>query len=327
MGNIGFRYTLDPLRKWISSHLEAYTIHRDFKLIAGCDSNIDRLNEVKRYYPRLNLYASWEEMLSMEDLDILSICVSPEINYEISFSAAISKMKAVIFEKPFSRNAESGIKMIDNLKKTKLITAVNHFRRWQGSFLKTKELLDSGIVGSIRRIEGRYSTGLLNGGGVHLIDTIQYLVGNFTEVMALNRVRMVDTEDDAFSAYGRINSTEVFIAAFNKSDYNIFEIDIWGDKGKLSVDEFGTRISFQEATSSSRFSSQKELSEPEIFKADGLGSNFTNLLDNLVSVLDGENACRVLCGPEDAMQAIRVADGILESYNSKGLLINLEDRK
>ena len=137
LGNIGFRYTLDPLRNGISSHVEAYNSHPGFELIACCDIAPGRLNDVKDYCPDLRFYTSWENILTKEDLDVLSICVSPGLNYEVSCSNNFSKLKAVIFEKPFSKDTATGLKIIDNIRDAEIIAAVNHFRRWQIFFKRS----------------------------------------------------------------------------------------------------------------------------------------------------------------------------------------------
>jgi predicted dehydrogenase len=326
LGNIGFRYTLDPLRNWISSHVEAYNSHPGFELVACCDIDPDRLKDLKDCCPQVRLYTSWENMLAAENLDVLSVCVSPELNYEVSCSDNFSKLKAVIFEKPFSKDTAAGLKIVDNVRGAGVIAAVNHFRRWQGTFLKLKDLIDSDAIGDIRKIIGRYATTLFNG-GIHLIDTIQYLAGNFTEIRALDRIKVSNPADFAYSAYGKVDNTEVFITGFDKSCYNIFEIEIWADKGKLFVDNFGTRIRLSEALPSERFSLQKELTEVKEFDSGDLGSNFPNLLDNLFSALSGRKESRILCRPEDSLQTIKVAEQIVHSYNSGGSLIKLAGRE
>lgn len=325
LGNIGFRYTLDPRREWISSHLEAYILHTDFEPVAVCDVNNRRLKAAGNYYPKLKLYTSWDEMVAREDLDILSVCVSPEVNYDVSCAGAISKLKAIIFEKPLAKDKETARLILNNLKKAKVHLVVNHFRRWQGIFLKLKQMIDSGLIGKIQKVNGYYATALFNG-GIHLIDTLQYLLGAFTEIRALARTKFVNQDDFAYSAFGKINDIEAFITGFNKSDYNIFEIEIWGDKGRLFVDDFGTRIGLQKATSSRRFSAQKELRGVKEFKSNGLGSNFTNLLDNLASVLRHQAQAQLLCSAEDALQTIAVAESIVTSYNLGGSIITIRSR-
>ena len=109
LGNIGYRYTLDPLRTWVSSHLEAYRQDSEFECVAFCDRDTARLQEAKRFYPSADPFTDWRLMLTRQpSLDLLTICVSPELNYEFCLSSFPSYPKVVVFEKPFCENPELG---------------------------------------------------------------------------------------------------------------------------------------------------------------------------------------------------------------------------
>jgi len=323
LGGIGFRYTLDPLRTWVSSHLQAYKEHPLFSPVALCDKNIDRLNDARRYYPEAAVYTSWEKMLRTEQLDILSVCVSPEMNYHVSRNRDLSKLKAVFLEKPLAFDAQTGRRIANNLKRKNIVSAVNYFRRYQGVFFKIKDLLKMNAVGNVRKIIGRYSTGLFNG-GVHMIDILQYLFGNFTEIRGLERNQISGRDAYAYSAFGRIEEVDVFLTGFDKSLYNLFEIDIWGDRGELFVDNYGGRIGFREALPSKRFTKQLEIGEVREYRVHDFGCNFKNALDNIISVVKGDRTSRILSSANHALDTTRVAEAIVNSYRTGAKLVKLK---
>lgn len=314
LGNIGFRYTLDNLRKWTSSHLEAYVSHPDFEPVAGCDIKETRLKDAKDYYPKLRLYNSWEKMLSGEDLDILSVCVSPELNFDVCSSPLSNNLKALILEKPMSRDTQTGMKITEILKAKKTITAVNYFRRWQRTFFIVKNLIDSGKIGKILKINAFYPSGIYIGGS-HMIDIIQYMVGDFNKVQSLGKKNIPKKGDSLYTVYGLIGDIEVYMTGFDKNNFNIFDTEIWGEKGKIVITDYCRKIILYRASPSKRFSKQKEMDVEKTITVKEYNSYFSNLLSNISGVLKGKEK-NVLCTPEDALKNVRVIEAICHSHAS-----------
>jgi len=310
-GNIGFRYTLDPLRNWVSSHLQAYRKHQDFEPVAICDIDGTKLREAKSYMPSLRVYASWREMLKNERIDILSVCVSPEINFEVCVSPYFKNIKALILEKPFARNVSAGRRVIRILKEKKVVAAVNYFRRWQKTFWTAKDIIHSGKIGMILKVNAFYPCGIWNGGS-HMVDALHFLLGNFDKIQALSRSDVPGSDDPLYSVFGHIGDIEVFLCGFKRKNFNIFDIEIWGRKGKIIISDYGKRIILQQALSSSRFSGQKELAVTKEIVIDKYNRYFLDLLDNISGVLKNRET-NVLCTPGEALKTTRVIQAIEDS--------------
>lgn len=92
-----------------------------------------------------------EEMLIDESIDAIDVCTPNPFHAEHSI-AAMKAGKHVIVEKPMATNLKNCDKMIHEAKKAKVNLMVGHTYRFYPSSLKTKEILDSGTIGSIRLV-------------------------------------------------------------------------------------------------------------------------------------------------------------------------------
>lgn len=312
VGNVGFRYTSDPLRKWICSHLQAYKEHPHFIPVSVCDIDKNRLIDAKRYIPTLNTYSSWEKMLQDEEIDILSVCVSGKLNFEVCTSSSISKLRAIILEKPLSADTRIASKIVKVLRSKKIAAAVNYFRRWQKTFWLAKELVLSGEVGEIFRVDATYPAGIWAGGS-HMIDILQYLLGNFQKVKTLNKVSGFRKDDPIYSVLAIMGNAEVYLRGVNKSYFNIFEIELWGRRGMIIIHDFGRRITVKHARKSHRFSGQKELFTAKEASVEGYNNYFYNLLTDLSNAMLDKKAI-ILCPPEEALKTTKIIVAIEDSY-------------
>lgn len=311
-GKIGFGYTLDPLKNWISSHLQAYHSHPDFEPVAICDINKAKLKTAKSYLPSLRVYASWKEMLKKEKIEILSICVSPKLNLEVCESSFLKNIKAAILEKPLARDIQAGRRIIRALESKKVIAAVNYFRRWQKTFWDSKDIIHSGKIGKILKVNACYPNGIWAGGS-HMIDALHYLLGNFSKVLALSKTKVEHINDSIYSVFGYISDIEVYLCGFKKRNFNIFNIEIWGTEGRIIISDFGKKVILEQAVASRRFSQQRELMTTKEIIVKEYNCYFFNLLSNLSRVLENKEK-RVLCTTEDALRTTIVIRGIEDSF-------------
>lgn len=321
-GNIGFGFSLDPLRKWPASHLQAYKEHSDFKPVAICDIDRVRLDKAGKYAAGIHTYRSWTEMLKKEEIDILSVCVSPEFNARICGSPLLAKVKALILEKPLAANLRESVKIVNHLNSRDIIAVVNYFRRWQETLHIARELIDSGAIGKIVKICGFYPAGLYTGGS-HMIDAATFLLGDFSEVKTLGKFISSKKGDALYTFFGRILGIEAYFSGLDKSNYNIFEMEVWGTKGKLRIYDFCSKIAVFEARASLCFCGQKELFLARKIEVKDYNLYFRNLLDHMSLLLKGKIK-KPICAPVDALKTSAVIEAVVASDASGGREVNLK---
>jgi predicted dehydrogenase len=171
--------------------------------ITGCYSRYP--NTKKAFAAEFNCvpYEQYEHMA--EDPQIEGIIVmSSNLAHEQDVTLAASRGKHIFVTKPIAATVTSGKRIINICTQNDVILAVGHQTRREPALRKLKSVLDSGELGAVRLVEANYSTpnglkikqgdwrwsdkecpgGALIQIGIHVIDTLLYLVGPIRRVFS-----------------------------------------------------------------------------------------------------------------------------------------------
>ena len=107
-----------------SSHMEGYNNVEDADLIAICDVSEERAREAAEKYGIPNVFTDYEEMLKLDKLDAVSVCL-PNFMHMPASVAALEAGKHVLCEKPLAANAEQAAKMVAASEKSDKILAMS----------------------------------------------------------------------------------------------------------------------------------------------------------------------------------------------------------
>ena len=180
-------------------HLPAYDKlekSNDVKIVALCDINKERLEEVGKKYPDAKLYTSYREMIDNERLDAVDICTPNNIHSEAAVYALDNGLH-VMCEKPDAVSVAEAEKMKNAAEKSGKTLMVMRNNRYRPSTKFLKQYIAEGKMGEIyagrcgwirrRGIPGwggwftdkkQAGGGPLIDLGVHIIDLSMYLMGN-----------------------------------------------------------------------------------------------------------------------------------------------------
>jgi len=171
--------------------------------ITGCYS---------RYPDTKNAFASefdcvacerYEQMAEDPQIDGV-VVMSANAAHERDVTLAASRGKHIFVTKPIATTIAAGKRMIAVCEQNEVILAVEHQTRREPALRKLKDVLDSGELGAVRLVEANYSTpnglkikegdwrwsekecpgGVLILVGIHVIDTLQYLLGPVSRVLS-----------------------------------------------------------------------------------------------------------------------------------------------
>jgi predicted dehydrogenase len=117
-------------------------------------------------------YADYKEMLVKEDLDIVSICVWPQLHTDMTVDCALADVKAVHCEKPMAYSWGDSKRMAAACEAKGVQLTFNHQRRFGLAFVKAKELLEAGEIGDLQCLQ--YGGGNLYDTGTHFIDMLSF---------------------------------------------------------------------------------------------------------------------------------------------------------
>jgi len=129
-------------------HLQGYQSHPAAEVVAIADPNKERLAKVGEEYKIAGKYASAEEMLKKEKLDVVSIATPNKFHKPLAL-AAFKAGCHVLCEKPMAMNAGEGREMISAAKKAKKRLMINFSYRFTDQSWALKKQVESGILGDV----------------------------------------------------------------------------------------------------------------------------------------------------------------------------------
>jgi UDP-N-acetylglucosamine 3-dehydrogenase len=101
-----------------------------------------------------HIYTDYQELLKQEQLDVISICTWPHLHAPIVIDAANAKVRAIHCEKPMAPSWGEARRMVEACEQNGVQLTFNHQRRFGEPFLRAKELLKAGEIGTLQRLEG-----------------------------------------------------------------------------------------------------------------------------------------------------------------------------
>ncbi|MEG9430487.1 MAG: Gfo/Idh/MocA family oxidoreductase [Christensenellaceae bacterium] len=162
----------------------------------------------------LYVYSSMEEMLSDEEIGGVLIATPNDTHAPIA-KAAAEYGKHILSEKPIACSPEEAKRMYEVAEKNGVTLCVDQNRRFDRDYLTMREIVKSGEVGKVYRVESIVSGGngipgawrkeKARGGGmmldwgVHLLDQMYMLYGKPERIICRASYVLNEEVDDGFS--------------------------------------------------------------------------------------------------------------------------------
>ncbi|MFC4871596.1 Gfo/Idh/MocA family protein [Negadavirga shengliensis] len=237
---------------------------KDSSLVAVMRRDGEKARDYARRHHVPKWYDQADDLINDPEVNAIYIATPPGSHLELARKVA-SAGKPVYVEKPMARNHQECLEMIRICEQAGVPLFVAYYRRTLPNFLKIKELVDSGAIGTVRHVQitmnqprhpdvaeagknnWRIDPAIAGGGyfydlGSHQLDFLDFLFGAVVEVrgMAANQAALYPTEDIVTAAFRFENGilgtgNWCFTASESaKSDMTV----IVGDKGKISYPSF-----------------------------------------------------------------------------------------
>src|SRR5580658_5702632 len=174
--------------------------------------------------------------------------------------AAVKAGKHALIEKPGALGAAELRALGSEAAKHRALVRIGYNHRFHPSLLKAREIVDSGALGPLMFVRGRYGHGgrkgydrewradpKLSGGGelidqgVHLIDLASWFLGDFASVDGFAATYFWDmpVDDNAFLTLRTTSGTAAFLHVSCTEWKNLFSLEIYGRNGKIAVEGLG----------------------------------------------------------------------------------------
>lgn len=320
LGNIGFRFNLDPKRKETWSHVSAYERCKDTQLAAAVEINPDNIEAFKKQYPQVPVFSTLREMMQSVSVDIVSICTPTGSHCLVLEELACYPIRAIFCEKPIAASVAEGRRMVELCVSKGIVLCVNYTRRWDENYKCIDEIIKQGIIGCITAVNALYSAQIFNI-GTHLIDTVRMFVRkNISCVSGISY--NLDKPDPDISGWFRFDGGVPFtMLATGKREDLIFEIDVVGEQGRIKSLENGNKVELYSFEESARYSGYRELRQmpaPAISQQDRL----VQAVYDITAALKGERK-DVACSGQDALTTLILSDALFKSAKAGGITVEI----
>jgi predicted dehydrogenase len=228
------------------------------RLVAVADVDQTKAGDTaQRYGARAD--RDWQSLIARDDVDAVIVSTPPRFHVDMCVDA-LNAGKHVLCEKPLARTPGECRRILAAEEKSGRRVATGFNYRFYPSFAKARQLLDSGIIGTLDHVRsyGGYSAtshnqpwvhdaetvggGALRDIGIHILDLTRDFRGEVDEVvgMASSGVwKYAGCEDNGFallrSSSGNIASVH---ASWTEWRRYRFMIEIYGDRGCIRASCF-----------------------------------------------------------------------------------------
>lgn len=122
--------------------------HPNAELVAVCDSDLARVQQVQqRYAPRFAT-TDYHALLAHDEVDAVCICTPPSSHHEIALAAA-AHQKHILLEKPMGRSLNECREMMAAAREHGIYLMLGHEKRFNLACERIKQIIDSGILGQV----------------------------------------------------------------------------------------------------------------------------------------------------------------------------------
>ena len=288
LGRIASLYEKDgKARKYYPylTHAGTYAKHPGIELICGADVNKHKLVEFRKMWGVRNLYTDYRKMLRENEIDILSICTCPDKHYEI-IKSALGFVKAIFCEKPFTRSSNEVRKIIKLKNKKRQKIAINLYREYDKSHKRVKNIIKSGLLGKVQRVNCYYGKGLRNM-GTHLLAYLLGIFGIPEKVKVLGKKRFKDIREFTYDVYFEFNKIPVMMQGCDFNKFRLFEMDFICEKGRIQILDEGLSIKTFKTAKNKAETGAYELIERNPLKS-SVGSALRGAAEHLIELCKSE---------------------------------------
>ena len=272
---------------------------------------------------------SYEAVLRDPDIDAV-ILTTPHSLHAAHVAQATAAGKHVFVEKPFALTAASGRTAAAACAKAGVVLAVGHNRRFTGAFQEMKRMLGAGEIGTVLHAEANFSSpgalsytperwranrsespgGAIAALGIHMIDTLCWLLGPIVRVsaQAKRRAVKVDIDDTTSALFDFAAGPTGYLGTFFACPMTSY-VHIFGTAANAVSHADGTKLTVHR--------SGAEPVDVPIEPVDTLRAE----LEEFAAACAGRTAFRI--SPEEAIHNVAVMEAMVASAANGGTPIRI----
>ena len=314
-GNIGAEEENYSREVRPGTHAAAFAVNKDVSLVAFVDVNEKKLRAAGRRFSGVKLYTDAETMFREMAPDIVSIATPTKYHAEQVSLAAGFGVPVILCEKPIAYFERDAKMMLDACRRGGSQLFVNHQRHFDGILRKWSKKVEDGILGPVFQANAYYYNGLMNN-GTHLVDLIRIFLGDPVSLWGKYNNQTSSKEGDPnIDGVLFFKSGAMVTVQSLRKNFDYFGLDIFGDKGRLTIGDLGFTVKYQKKIPSRKYRGYFELS-PKMIIEGKPRSMMKESINYVVDFARGKKPARGTGG--DAFAVLKILLAFKESADNDG---------
>jgi predicted dehydrogenase len=302
------------------------------QLVSVCDIDASRAESLIAAVEQGRMVGRPEEIFRDPSIDAVLISTRHDSLASLALGA-IRAGKSVLVEKPAARNVAELAPLLEAQRMSGVSVRVGYNHRFHPALLKAREIIDTGELGPLMFVRGRYGHGgrlgyetewraqpEISGGGelidqgVHLIDLSRWFLGDFTQMRGTVPTLFwnMAVEDNAFLELQTGGGQVAWLHASCSEWKNLFSFEIYGRAGKIQIDGLGGSYGPERLTHH-RMTPAMGPPESETHEFPGVDLSWRREMEAFER--DIETGAAATPGLADALAALKIVD---EIYRQNG---------
>ena len=225
----------------IASHAHAYAKENTCSLKAICEVDKNNRDEFIKRWGKVNTYATTQELVNSESIDILSIASPTKYHLQnLQEALQMSGISHILCEKPLVLTQKELTQIKEELLKSDKKILINIIRRYNPIFIDLAKQIKKNGFGKVLSFHGNFTKGLLHN-GIHMLELLNHLFGKICKLKSLNVKQLEDDLSGEF--YIECENAKGSLVCIESIDYSLFELDIVFENGKIQISDGGDTIS------------------------------------------------------------------------------------
>jgi len=290
-----------------ATHAQVLRDHPLFAWEAVVDPSEDALGRAAAEWQVNCVKTNIDDYVADHTPDVAIIATPPDTR--LHFIEKLPSLKAVLVEKPLGLSLHDAREFVEICRRRNILLQVNFLRRADE---RLRALASGGmheIVGNPQAVFGLYGNGLLNNGS-HMVDLVRMLFGEIDSVRALGSILPFGPND--FHVPFALRMRSGLLVTMNTVSFAFYRengLDIWGERGRLSIMQEGLGIYFYPLSGNRAVGGEKEIASDRLAEIESTIGNalyhmYSNLADAATEVKplwsDGDSALKT----SEALHAI-----------------------
>ena len=239
---------------WGKNHVRVFNELPETNLVAVCDRDFKRAEEVAKKY-EIEAYKDSLDLLKREDIDAASICTWTT-THSTEAEKVLSARKHILVEKPLANTVEDARRIVNSATEQNTHLMVGFIERFNPGVQKAKEFLKVGKIGELVSASGKRvsqwperigDVGVVKDYAIHEIDIVRSIfetdpVAVYAQAGKLKH-RKYEDYVQMMLTFEKIKTA--FIEANWLTPYKIRDLTLVGSQGTMSLNYLTQEITLE----------------------------------------------------------------------------------